>query len=166
MKPKILVMRGKIDPREYAVPAQDHRGHGAQVAFRVTPEMKRAISIVLAKAPELGWSTDSDFWRWAGRNALQSLEPKIKDGEFSNMLRQEEVIRQGFMNQQRLADFEKTFEQAKQTVQILQVNNPREIIPALMRTQKLIEEMDNDSWRDAWQKRFDKEFGDLLRRKK
>jgi hypothetical protein len=166
MKPKIVKMKSRLDAAEFLVPIQDHRGHSSQVVFRVPPEMKRAISIVLAKAPETGWLTSSDFWRWAARHGLQYIESKIKDSELSNMNRRITAMRDILVEEAALVEFRQVFELAAKTIQKLEDDNPREVMPTLMKLKEQIDDMDDPSWRQSWQKKFQAQFGHYLKRER
>ena len=164
MPAKIVKMKGKISASEFAVPATDQRGHSARVGFRITPEMKQAITMTMARAPETGWESDSQFWRWAGRLGLAHMDALIKDKRISNLNKRIEFIRQVIVEDGQLVAFRETFELAERSVKSLIEEGREEYArKRLLILEGEIGEIDDEDWRKTWQKKFQQKFGHLIK---
>lgn len=69
--------KGKYDPSDFIIPAQDHQGHSEREWARVMPSVDRTISTIVGSR-RFPFKTKGDLIRWCivrGTKVLEKMEP-------------------------------------------------------------------------------------------
>ena len=115
--------QGRYDPRSFYVATQDSKGHNDTSTIRHPPSWARAISIAVENME--AYRTKTDFWRNAGYHQIVAdmdyLDQQGKLDEASilyQIVEQERKLHEMAQVKERALAFQRTFQEAKETLLI------------------------------------------------
>lgn len=166
MKPKSApIIDMLMAPTEFLVAAQDTKGHSASVHFRIQPGTVRDIEVFLSEYKhKFGWSTASDFHRWAVKNALERAAKIAGDGKLSDAMEIKSIVDEMVADKLIRVQWTESMDQVAQTVERLSNAGMRdEAVRLLGKVKGKLRNMTDKRWQKRYEELFDERFGRLLK---
>jgi hypothetical protein len=160
---KISMILPKVQD-SYHIPSQDQRGHSDRIQFRAPSYFFDQIPKIMSHKEKFGWESDSEMFRWCLWYGMQHLERECKDPRLSSSLAIMNMSIRAGQFEHEFAQYQQQIDQVEKSVNMMISAGVQEKVQELLRlTQRSIESIQDESWRDLWQKNFDQKFGHLLK---
>jgi len=114
---------------------------------------------------EFGWDTDSDFFRWAVWNALESASKMVDGQEVSGVSVLNSVQVEIWQEQHAMAKFKETIDVIQESISVMnRVGAEKRVIRMLQETLYRVEQLDDPFWKKMWKEEIEAKFGHYIKR--
>lgn len=157
----------EYDPDEFRPAANDAQGHNARISTRVPPQLDVVMRQWVASG-RFPYRNEAELMRHAIYRHIGWMHGMEDAGvEVRTLYGQLNAIRQVVEREERMLEFESTFAVLRATVTRLRTAGMEEEGRRMLKeVERQIKGMPRDAWGEKFKSMFEKEFGEVVRRKK
>jgi len=147
---------------DFVVPAANAQGHSEKVRVRMMPEMWKQISGVV-QSGKLPFRSNHNFIRWAIREGLrrcQTLSP-IENCRMSIIETMVDIINHHDEQREYAGLFERALSSINRDIADGRAGEARRLATRLY--QQIRKMREDDTWKDRYLEKWEREFGELVR---